>query len=69
MVIDESDANLSGERLAEKLKDAQAAIDFSTAEAVIRNVKICLIADVPLVESTQGWNSEKENVKNSGRKL
>lgn len=64
IVIDESDANLSAKELADKLQNIDAAIDFSTAEAVKRNVEACLIADVALVEGTTGWNSEKENIKN-----
>jgi 4-hydroxy-tetrahydrodipicolinate reductase len=62
-IIDESNAKLSAQELAEKLKDADAAIDFSVAEAVRRNVEACLIADVPLVEGTTGWNAEKEAIK------
>ncbi len=63
VTIDESDANLSAEELAEKLKGVDAAIDFSTAEAVLRNIEACLLAKIPLVEGTTGWNSEKEKVK------
>ncbi len=64
VVIDESDANLSAEELAGKLQGADAAIDFSVAEAVERNVRACLAANVPLVEGTTGWNAEKESIKN-----
>ncbi len=64
VVIDESDANLTAEELAEKLKDSDAAIDFSVAEAVERNVRACLTANVPLVEGTTGWNAKKEVIKN-----
>ena len=63
LTIDESDANLSAEDLAEKLKGAQAAIDFSTAEAVRRNVEACVLAEVPLVEGATGWNAERETIK------
>ena len=63
VVVDESDAALSVEELAEKLKVADAAIDFSVAAAVERNVRACLLAGVPLVEGTTGWNAEKENIK------
>ncbi len=63
VVVDESDAGLSANELAEKLKDAQAAIDFSTAEAVRRNVEAGLMANVPLVEGTTGWNAEKETIR------
>ncbi len=64
VIIDESAANLSAEELAEKLKSVDAAIDFSVAEAVKRNVEACLIADVPLVEGTTGWNVQKDSIKN-----
>ncbi len=63
VVIDEDDANLSAEELAGKLKEVDTAIDFSIAEAVKRNVEACLIANVPLVEGTTGWNAEKESIK------
>ncbi len=65
IIINESDANLSAVELAEKLKGVDAAIDFSTAEAVRKNVEACLIADVPLVEGTTGWNGERGNIKKS----
>ena len=64
VVIDDRDANLSAERLAEKLNAAEVAIDFSSAEAVRRNSEACLIANVPLVEGTTGWNAEKDAIKN-----
>jgi 4-hydroxy-tetrahydrodipicolinate reductase len=63
-VIDESDAGSSVEELAAKLKGADAAIDFSVAAAVERNVRACLSANIPLVEGTTGWNAEKDAIKN-----
>jgi len=63
VVIDETDANLSAEDLAEKLKNVDAAIDFSTAEAVERNVRACLLAEIPLVQGTTGWNAQKDAIK------
>jgi 4-hydroxy-tetrahydrodipicolinate reductase len=64
VIIDDRDANLSAEELAERLNGVDAAIDFSSAEAVLRNSQACLLANVPLVEGTTGWNAEKETVKN-----
>ncbi|MEO6590173.1 MAG: 4-hydroxy-tetrahydrodipicolinate reductase [Pyrinomonadaceae bacterium] len=58
--IDENNS----ENLAEQLNGADAAIDFSNAEAVRRNVEACLAANVPLVEGTTGWNVEKDEIKN-----
>ncbi len=63
VIIDDRDANLSADKLAEKLKDADAAIDFSSAEAVRRNSEACLLANIPLVEGTTGWNAENESIK------
>lgn len=68
VIVDEKDANLSAEELAEKLKSVDVAIDFSITEAVLRNVEACLLAKIPLVEGTTGWNSEKETVKNLVKK-
>lgn len=64
VVIDERDAQISAEDLAGKLRGADAAIDFSVAEAVERNVRACLAANVPLVEGTTGWNADRETIKN-----
>lgn len=63
VVIDESEANSSAEELAEKLKNVDAAIDFSSAEAVERNVRACLLAEIPLVQGTTGWNLQKDSIK------
>lgn len=63
VIIDEKDAEISAEMLGEKLKGIDAAIDFSVAKAVKRNVEACLLADVPLVEGTTGWNSNLEEIK------
>jgi 4-hydroxy-tetrahydrodipicolinate reductase len=58
-IVDEGDAGFPATDLAAKLRGADAAIDFSTGEAVRRNVEACIMASVPLVEGTTGWNSEK----------
>jgi 4-hydroxy-tetrahydrodipicolinate reductase len=63
VIIDEKHANLSAKELAEQLKLADVAIDFSLAEAVLRNIEACMFAKIPLVEGTTGWNNEKENVR------
>ena len=63
VIVHEADANLSANELSGKLKNVDAAIDFSSAEAVRRNVEACVLARVPIVEGTTGWNGELENVK------
>lgn len=63
VVIDDADANLSAAELAEKLKGSDVAIDFTTAEAVRRNVEACVAAGIPLVEGTTGWNAQRAEIE------
>lgn len=60
-VIDEDDISLP-DRVA-KLGLADVAIDFSTAEAVARNVEACMNTGIPLVEGTTGWNSQRDAIE------
>ena len=61
--IDDADAGLSADELAVKIAGADVAIDFTTAEAVRRNVESCMIAGVPLVEGTTGWNAQRADIE------
>ncbi len=63
LIINETESALTSEMLAEKLSGTDAAIDFSVAGAVKRNVEACLHANVPLVEGTTGWNAQMEEIK------
>ena len=63
VVIHLPEADLSASELAEKLKGSDAAIDFTTAAAVVRNVSACMIAEVPLVEGTTGWSAQLATVE------
>jgi 4-hydroxy-tetrahydrodipicolinate reductase len=58
--IDEHNAS----EIVELLKTADAAIDFSNAGVVKKNVEACVKAGIPLVEGTTGWNEQKEEIKN-----
>ena len=58
------DAERSTEELAGLLRGCDVAIDFSVAAVVIRNVKACASAELPLVEGTTGWQSRLDEVKN-----
>lgn len=52
------------DEVAEQLKqNADVAIDFSVADAVLNNISACMSAGVPLVEGTTGWNREGVNVE------
>ena len=61
--IDDTDAGLSSKALASKLAGCDVAIDFTTAACVRRNVEACVIAGVPLVEGTTGWNDSLDDIR------
>jgi len=63
VVIDDADAGLSANDLATKLNGVDVAIDFTTADAVRRNVEACVAAGVPLVEGTTGWNDGQDEIE------
>lgn len=62
-IVSELDTDLAAGELAEKLKGADVAIDFSAASAARRNIEACCIAGIPVVEGTTGWNAELETIK------
>ena len=62
-VVDEESAGSPASDVAESLKGADAAIDFSVASAVKRNAEACCIAGVPLVEGTTGWQGDLDEVR------
>jgi 4-hydroxy-tetrahydrodipicolinate reductase len=63
LVFDSHDAERAAEDLAGSLKGCDAAIDFSVAAAVVRNVEACAIAGVPLAEGTTGWQASMDEVR------
>jgi 4-hydroxy-tetrahydrodipicolinate reductase len=48
---------------AKLLAGVDAAIDFSTASAVLANISTCLMARVPIVVGTTGWHNQLEEAK------
>lgn len=48
----------------ENLKEADVAIDFSTPDAVLKNIDACFSAGVPVVVGTTGWYGKLQEVKN-----
>ena len=63
VTVSESHAGLSADELAETLRAADVAIDFTAADAVRRNVEACMIAGIPIVVGTTGWNSQKDEIE------
>jgi len=62
-VVTSADAGLDVAALAPKLRGHHAAIDFSRADAVLRNATACARAGVPLVEGTTGWQDHESEVR------
>lgn len=62
-VIDDEEAGLSVADLSQKLVDCDAVIDFSSAEAVRRNVGACVMAGVPIVQGTTGWHATRGEIE------
>ncbi len=62
VVIDDAHAAFAASDLADRLRGSDVAIDFTIASAVGRNVEACVLAGVPLVEGTTGWNAEKASI-------
>jgi len=62
-IVAEADRTETASVLAERVSGADVAIDFTTAEAVRRNVDASMLAGVPLVEGTTGWNAERKEIE------
>ena len=66
-VVTSKDRDLNPNQLKDKFfgedSNIDVAIDFSVGEAVLRNIKACALARVPLVEGTTGWKAHEETAK------
>jgi 4-hydroxy-tetrahydrodipicolinate reductase len=62
-IVSSKDATRGADDLANDLRGHDAVIDFSTANAVLRNVAACALAGVPLIEGTTGWNEQEQEVR------
>ena len=63
VVVDCHHEYLPAEQLSGTLQIVEAVIDFSSADAVKRNVEACMMAGVPLVEGTTGWNDRRDEIE------
>ncbi len=63
VTVGESHAGLAAEQLAETLTAADVAIDFTVADAVERNVRACMLAGVPIVVGTTGWDARRNEIE------
>ncbi|MDQ3652634.1 MAG: dihydrodipicolinate reductase [Acidobacteriota bacterium] len=63
------DAGRSPQDFAEALRGADAAIDFSRADAVPTHTEACALAGVPLVQGTTGWHTQQDEVLHAVERL
>ena len=63
LTLDIEDADRGVEDLADALRDADVAIDFSVADMVPKNAEACARAGVPLVVGTTGWQTRVSEVR------
>lgn len=47
----------------DELEKADVAIEFSTPETVISNIKQCFSLNLPIIVGTTGWNDKVEEIK------
>ncbi len=62
-IITSQDSARGMDELAELLRGHDAAIDFSIAAAVLKNIEAAARAGVPLVEGTTGWNDREAEAR------
>jgi 4-hydroxy-tetrahydrodipicolinate reductase len=62
-VITTNYKDLAVDQLTEKLRGHDVVVDFSIAEAVLKNIDASVRANVPLVEGTTGWKNHETDAK------
>ena len=55
LTLDSRDADRLKEDVGTEISGCDVAIDFSVAAAVPKNISLCMVYGVPLVEGTTGW--------------
>ena len=63
VIINRNHDGLPAEQLAETLRAADVAIDFTVADGVRRNVEACVLAETPIVVGTTGWNDQRQEIE------
>lgn len=63
VVLTSEERALSVDEVAEKLHGHDVAVDFTTGDAVLKNIEACARARVPLVEGTTGWKQHESTAK------
>jgi 4-hydroxy-tetrahydrodipicolinate reductase len=62
VMLSSRDANRLNEDLGNEVGGCDVAIDFSVAAAVPKNISLCMLSGVPLVEGTTGWQANRDEL-------
>jgi len=62
VTLSSRDADRATEDLATEISRCDVAIDFSLAAAVPKNIALCMLSNVPLVEGTTGWQADRDEL-------
>lgn len=62
-IFTDRDAGRPVADVARALAGADAAVDFSVGSAVPDHVRACVVAGVPLVEGTTGWQAQLDEIR------
>jgi 4-hydroxy-tetrahydrodipicolinate reductase len=63
-ILVRNDSEWDWEKYADKLNEADAALEFSTPNAVLANIEKCFQHQIPVVVGTTGWYGHLQEVKN-----
>ena len=63
IIIATIDNHTDWQNKKDRLLKADVAIDFSTPDSIISNIKYCVELNLPLVVGTTGWHDSIDNIK------
>ena len=63
LTLSSRDAERATDELSAEISKCDVAIDFSVAPAVPKNIELCMLAGVPLVEGTTGWQMTHDELE------
>ncbi len=58
------DNDIEWQEKISEIEQADVAIEFSTPETVVENIKKCFEINLPVVTGTTGWHNQFEDIKN-----
>src|SRR6058998_1166101 len=63
LTLTSRDAERNLDEVVAELRDCDVAVDFSVAAAVPKNIGMCRLAGIALVEGTTGWKVDTDELR------